>query len=346
MTKRTRLFFFFAVGILVVGLGTGALASYMGIQNLVLIGGNGPAELAYIPADARIVGFANVREVMDSELRQKLMQANPGAVDGSNKFLEETGIDIRSDVDSVVGALTGEADAKNARPLMLVRGRFDHSRIESLVRQKGGVVSEYQGVRFLTEPNDEFGLAFVEPGLVAVGSAAAVRRALDAKATGTDVTDNADVMRHIKEVDGGNAWAVGRFDALTGGRQLPAELANQLPAISWVSISGNINGGVQGIVLAEARDDAAANDLRDVVRGFVALARLQAGKRPEFSTLLNSLELGGQGKAVSLGFAVPPELIDAISAMHAMRSRQPEAQPQSPPELLEPSLQAVPVPAL
>ena len=41
MTKRTRLFVVIAAGILVVGLGTGLLASYMGIQNLTLIGGNG-----------------------------------------------------------------------------------------------------------------------------------------------------------------------------------------------------------------------------------------------------------------------------------------------------------------
>ena len=79
MTKRTRLFVAIAAGILVVGLGTGLLASYMGIQNLTLIGGNGPAELAYVPADARVLAFANVRDVMDSEVRRKLMELHPDA---------------------------------------------------------------------------------------------------------------------------------------------------------------------------------------------------------------------------------------------------------------------------
>ena len=75
MTNRTRRFLFVATGILVVGLGTGLVASYMGgLQGLTLIGGNGPAELEYVSADARMVAFANVRDVMDSELRQKLMQ--------------------------------------------------------------------------------------------------------------------------------------------------------------------------------------------------------------------------------------------------------------------------------
>jgi hypothetical protein len=76
MTKRTRLFLIGSGGILVVGLGTGVLASYMGLQSVV-IGGDGPAELAYLPQDVNAVAFANVREVMDSELRSKLMGIRP-----------------------------------------------------------------------------------------------------------------------------------------------------------------------------------------------------------------------------------------------------------------------------
>ncbi len=83
MTKRTRLFLAVASGILVVGLGTGLLASYAGgFQNLTIIGGNGPAELAYVPAEARFVAYANVRDVMDSEVRHKLSTLQPDAKAG------------------------------------------------------------------------------------------------------------------------------------------------------------------------------------------------------------------------------------------------------------------------
>jgi hypothetical protein len=319
MTKRTRLFFFFAVGILIAGLGTGLVASYMGFQNLVLIGSDGPAELAYIPADARAVAFADVRQVMDSEVRQKLMQLQPNTTAGADKLQQETGIDIRTHVDKVIASLSGDATDGNQRPLLLVRGSFSTSAIESMIRQKGGQVGEYQGTRLLTDPDDNVAVAFVEPGLVAVGTVAAVRRAIDTKASGTNVTSNADVMRLVKTIDDGNAWAVARFDALTGGTRLPADVAKQLPAINWFAASGTINGGIRGVVHAEARDEVAANDLRDVVRGFVALARMQTGQRPEFAELMNSFELGGQGNTVSLGFAVPAELIDVIGAMHAGR---------------------------
>ena len=73
MTRRTQRFLFLGVAILVVGLGTGLLASYVGFPNLGITS-DGPAELAYVPADATAVAFANVREVMDSAVRQKLIQ--------------------------------------------------------------------------------------------------------------------------------------------------------------------------------------------------------------------------------------------------------------------------------
>jgi len=334
MTKRTRLFLFFAVGILVTGLGTGLVASYMGLQNLVLIGTEGPAELAYVPSDARVVAYADVRQVMDSQVRQKLMQLQPDSIKGADKFQEETGIDIRTQVDKVIASISGDGAEGNQRPLLLVRGNFETSLIESLIRQKGGQASEYQGTRLLTDPEGNMGVAFVEPGLVAVGSLAAVRRALDTKLAGQNVTDNAEVMRLVKTIDDGNAWAVARFDALTGGSRLPADLAKQLPAISWFAATGTINDGIRGVVHAEARDEAAANDLRDVIRGFVALARMQTSQRPEFADLMNSFELGGQGNTVSLGFAIPGELIDVIGAIHAARPR-PDSQPEVGPTLKE-----------
>jgi hypothetical protein len=344
MTKRTRLFLFFAVGILVVGLGTGLVASYVGIQNLVLIGSDGPAELAYIPADTKVLAFADVRQVMDSELRQKLMQLQPDSAQGADQFQEQTGIDIRTDVDQVVASISGDDGDNGQRPLMLVKGRFDTARIESLIRQKGGEVSEYQGVRLLTHPEADMGLGFVAPGLVAVGTAAAIRRALDTKASGNDVTDNPEVMRLVKDIDDGNAWAVARFDALAGNARLPVEVAKALPPIQWFAATGTINGGIRGVLHAEARDETAANDLRDVIRGFVALARMQTGQRAEFADLMNSFEMGGQGKTVSLGFAIPSELIDALAAMHAARPRvTPEQeQPEIGPTLKElPALPAL-----
>ena len=47
MTKRTQRFVFLGVTILIVGLGTGLVASYVGLPNFGLVGSDGPVELAY-----------------------------------------------------------------------------------------------------------------------------------------------------------------------------------------------------------------------------------------------------------------------------------------------------------
>src|SRR6187455_172763 len=132
MTKRTQRFVFLGVTILVVGLGTGLVASYVGFPNLGLVGSDGPVELAYVPADATVVAYADVREVMDSELRQKLLKFSPGNDASADWFQTETGINIQTDVDRVVASMPTPNTGNPPRPLVLIRGRFDTSRIESL----------------------------------------------------------------------------------------------------------------------------------------------------------------------------------------------------------------------
>ena len=329
MTKRTQRFVFLGVAILVLGLGTGLVASYVGLPNLGIVGSDGPAELAYVPADATVVAFADVREVMDSELRQKLLKISPDADQGADSFQAETGINLQTDVDHLVASVSGVPDPSNPanmRPLLVARGRFDTGRIEAAIRAKGGTVEEYNKQRLITLEN-ELGLAFVEPDLAVVGVPAAVRRAIDTKASGKNVTGNANVMRLVRDFDNGNAWVVAHIEAVTSGNIIPQEIKQQLPPVTWLAVSGRIDDGVRAVVRAEARDEAAANNLRDVVRGLVALARLQAGAHPELSALVNSLELGGQGTTVSLGVTVPPAVIDMLGALRGQAPVQPQAVP-------------------
>jgi hypothetical protein len=215
-------------------------------------------------------------------------------------------------------------------------------RIEGAMREQGGVATDYRGthvVSMTTPDQQHIAVAFMEPGLLAFGPVDAVHRAVDMKVTRADsIKDNTDVMRLVRNVKDGDAWAVARFDAITGRAPLPADVVSRLPAISWFSASGNIDDGIRGMVKAEARDDAAAQDLREVIRGFMALARMQSGGKAEFSALINSLQLSGEGKDVTLAFSVPPEMLDALAAMRAHHgdlghapdapSRQPQPRPR------------------
>jgi len=320
MTKRTRLFLGVASGILVAGLGTGLVAAYVGgFQNFTLIGGDGPAELTYVPADARVVAYADIRNVMNSEVRRKLSASLQGTGDGAAHFKEQTGIDLETDVDYVVASSSGMGEPTQGEPpLVLAKGRFDEVRIEGLIRDQGGVVEDYNGSKLLISGEKKLAVVFLEPGLVAIGGADAVRKSIDTKAAGSNVKGNDEVMRLVRDIDDGDAWVVARFDALTGGR-LPAEVANQLPPINWFSARGFVNSGVDGQLRVETRDEVSAKNLQDVVRGFMALGRLQSGQHPEVAAFLDTVQLSGDGKTVSLSFSLRPEMIEALGALRAQR---------------------------
>ena len=332
MTKKTRYFMSGSAAVLIAGLGTGLVAYYGGGFPSLSASRSGPSELSYVPADSAVVAFANVREVMDSQLRQRLKQVLPQE-QGQKEFQDQTGIDIERDIDYVVAAATGIGSAQgNPEPtgLVIARGRFNTTMLESLAREHGGVVEEYKGKRLIkstgrrshdvdvAEPRTVVNkaahtvvLAFLEAGLVGIGSEAAIKSAIDAQLTAHSITSNNEMMELIADIDmGNNAWAVGRFDAIANQAKLPAEIASKLPAIKTFAAMTHIDGGITGTLRAEAHNDESANNLRQVVQGLLALGKMT--NDPKAMALINSLQLTGTGKTVALSFAVPSEVLDMI----------------------------------
>jgi hypothetical protein len=323
MATRTRFFLLASTLVLVVGLCTGLVAYYGGLPTFASTRAAGPEELKYVPADAAIVAYANVRDVMASQFRQTLRQVLPDAdKQGQNEFQAKTGIDIEHDIDHVVACVEPGQSKEDHNGFVMLRGNFDAARLEALAREHGAKPSaqQIQGVRLLRwtqgGPHGDKGgaIAFVEPGLIAIGDEAIVTRALS-QTGGTNITSNDELMGMITDVEGNaNLWAVGRVDAIANDPHLPPQIASQIPSVKWFSASSRINGGLSGVLRAEARDDEAAKNLRDVVQGFLALAKLQAGNKPEFDSVLRTIQLSGSGRTVAVSFEVPTEFIQAMSA--------------------------------
>jgi hypothetical protein len=331
MSRKTRYFVLASGSILAIGLGTGLVASYMGLPVSVLSRAAGPDELQYVPAEAAVVAYADVKDVMNSQFRQRFRELEPKSSE-RDEFEQKTGLDIERDIDSVVAAFIpgprGLGDNPDESAVVLARGRFEPARLEALAIEHGGKVEDYRGKRLLTHTeattNHGEGLAvgFVESNLVALGGIQSVKRAIDARAENRSVVSNNDLMRLVAELDNSNAWAVGRFDAIAREARLPSEVQAQLPTLQWFSAAGHINGGVSGLIKAEARDEAAAQNLRDMLRGFLAFARLQAGSRPGMQQMVDSLQLSGDGNTVALSFDIPSEFFDALEAIAKQKKAQ------------------------
>jgi hypothetical protein len=333
--------------VLAAGLGTGLVAYYNGLPMLASAAQSAALEeLKYVPESAAVVAYADVRDVMNSEFRQKIRAILPdNDAKGQEEFQRETGINIEQDIDHVVAWMTPVPgpNGQGVRPtgLVLAKGRFDTAKLEALATAHGGIVETIGAIRVIRpdpnkreeaakvdveRPGDDGHVrmhrrhagagpmvAFLEPGLIAVGEESTIRAAIEHGGKGRSIRDNQEMVNLIGDLEGSsNAWAVGRMEALTSRADLPEPLKQHLPAVKWFSASSHVGGGISGLLRIEAKDDEAAKNLRDVLNGAMAMVRLHAGQKPELAPVIQSMQVSGTGTTVALSFEVPPALVDTL----------------------------------
>ena len=307
MTTRTRYVLLGGAGVMAVGL-AGGLVAWVSSSLPPLVAQERPDELRYVPPEATILSFANVREVMDSELRRRLREIQP-ELDGQREFQERTGIDIERDIEYVVGGLVPDG-SDDTSGIAILAGNFDADRLETLALEQGGAASDYRGSRLITIADESVAMAFLEAGVIAVGSETLVRRTIDLPFGGGGVDSNDSLMGLLRHVErGSTAWTIGRLDDPRGGEWLPDEVESQVSQVAAFAAGARVNGGVSGTLTAETRDEETGRNLRDLLQGFLALARLQVGSRPELSGLLDSIRLTAVGANVTLAFDLPSDAV-------------------------------------
>jgi hypothetical protein len=343
MTRKTRYFIVAAGAVLVVGLG-GGLIAYFAYNRVAGLPAGVPPEMRYVPANASVVAFADVRAVMGSELRRSLMPSvDPESRKGRQMMNDFAGVDLEKQVSRVVAYVEpykapdpqAQAEPDIPRVLVLVNGTFDPARIETFIRERAGTMDDYKGRKLFvhSEHGHEVAVGLVGSDLIAMGPADLVRGIIDlsqASGRANNITANPEMMALIRDNSGSTAWVVGQFDEIRRRMRLPSGVAQQVPPIRLVSVKANINGGVKATIRAEAGDKAAADQLRDVVRGFISLARLQGGAKPEIDGMLKSIELSGSDSSVRLSVALSPEALRAVAPGPRRRANPEPSVPQNP----------------
>jgi hypothetical protein len=341
MTQRTRYFFAAAAVALIAGIGIGLVAYYQTSRQAVIPAGL-PDELRYVPATAALVAYADVKTVMNSELRRELERSTMGPRRERSDMHEFAGVDVEKQVNHIVAYLetieTGSAAVQTGQPaqrpesgtsrpdgpprgLLIAQGTFEQAKVEQFLREQGSTIDDYHGkhiaIRRLAPENNvkELAVGFLQPNLIALGDADLVRAAIDLSTNtspAANVTSNAEVMDLVRDAAGDTAWVVGHFDAVTRRIGVPASMRQQVPPLRMVAAKARINGGVKATIRAETADQAAADQFRDVIRGFLSLIRLKGGAKPEMQDILKSIELGGSGSTVQLSFAMSAETFRAL----------------------------------
>ena len=208
MTRKTRYFVLAAGAVLVVGLG-GGLVAYLAYNRVAGLPAGMPPEMRYVPANAAVVAFADVRAVMSSELRRSLMPSvDPESRKGRQMMNDFAGVDLEKQVNRVVAYVEqykapdpqAQAEPDIPRALVLVHGTFDSARIESFIRERAGTaMDDYKGRKILMhrEHGQDIAVGLVGSDLIAMGPADLVRGIIDlsqGSGLAKNITANAEMM--------------------------------------------------------------------------------------------------------------------------------------------------------
>jgi hypothetical protein len=323
-----------------VGLG---LATAMGVLVLAparAAVGPLPAEGLALPAEARFLVGVDVKRLVASPLYARFAKGPGGLRPDAFKALEDkTGINPERDVRELIvaGGLGG-----GRQGVALVLGDFDQYQVGRALEtgKKGATWKKLGGTTvylFGEGSPSATAVSFLDKHGIVLGPAAAVESTVEGRAEGRGgLKGNTALMELLASVKPGSTfWMVGDQSLLAnmptsvpGPGSSGGSSANvTLPKLNSLTVTGDLDPVLSLDVVGGAADAAAASSLADVVRGFVALAVLQASQKPELKALQTAITVTPDGSRVRLNARFPHDLLEALA-----KPRTPAAAPAPGPD--------------
>ena len=296
-----------------------------------------PAEGLSLPADAQFVMGVDVRRFVASPFYSRFggehAEARPQAFD---EMEAKTGINPERDVDAiyVAGRKGTSGKRHDGDGVVIVVGTFDRYKVQRAIEtgEKGVTTARHLG-----HPMYLFGeesgrgkagaVSFLDDKTLVMGSRASVEQTIAARNDGKGgLRSNAAMTALLEGVRPGSTfWMVGDQSVLSQmPKGLPAPGGSGesigLPPLKTVVVTGDLDPVLSFEATGEAADPAAAQNLADVVRGFMAFANLQAGQKPELKQLSSAVSVTTDASKVRIAGRFPYEMLDALRAKKAARA--------------------------
>ena len=281
-----------------------------------------PGGALILPADARFVMGFDMKRFTASPFYARYATERGMEPEALRELEEKTGLNPARDVEQIVVAGT---PGPGQVGLVLVTGRFDLYKLgrtlETEHKARGYNHAGATLYAFKEEGPDAVALAFLDETALLFGRRDRVEAATASRTKGeTPLKKNAALLGLVEKVRPGSTfWMVGDQSLLASlPTSVPAPGASadgasvNLPALKSVTVTGDLDPQVSLAVTGEAADEAAARNLADVVRGFVALVSLQAQQKPELKQLASAVSVATEQNRVLVSARIPYEMIDAL----------------------------------
>jgi hypothetical protein len=300
--------------------------------------------LALVPADASTVGVIHWSELRASPFgAQVFSQMDDVSTDGdAARFLRETGLTPREDIDTVVVAMTHPTAGGSDDGLVIFEGRFDLARIAGALVARGATKQAGAGGEYYRLPDEgekhEGAVALVNARMLIAGAEAAVVGALARRESGGagGLMSGPGLGRHLSRVDrDASAWALvdlTRFPS-TQNREAhvsihadsdegPSQaIVGVMKSVSLLALQAKMHGDAIDVSATGLSDDAENRDLLvDSLRGVLAMWRMAVQeKSPELVAVLRGFRIQNDGEGVSISGTLPASFLKTLAAEHRAR---------------------------
>jgi hypothetical protein len=295
--------------------------------------------LALVPAGAATVGVIHWNELRSTPLgAQVFSQMDEVSTDGdAARFLRETGLTPREDIDTVVLAMTRVGGGASDDALVIFEGRFDLARIAGALTargaalQKGGSGEYY---RLANEHNhDDGAVALVNAHLLIAGSEDAVVSALARRESGGTggLMSGEGLGKSLSRVDrDASAWALvdlTRFPA-TQNREVHVDvhvdedggpsraIVGAMKSVSLLALQAKVHGDSVDVSATGLTTDAESRGLiEDSLRGVLAMWRLAVQeKSPDMVSVIRRFRVESDNEGVSISGTLPASFLRSLAA--------------------------------
>jgi hypothetical protein len=328
--NRSRWVLILALTVVVVGVVAGAGAIWMSSARAAV----GPlaGEALILPKDSRFVMGFDVKRFTASPFYSRFAKERGMKPDALEQLEARTGLDPARDIDQIVIAGAGPG-RKGSPGLAVAFGRFDLYRLGRAIETEGKALgTTHEGVTVYSFADGEpraLAVAFLDESSLVMGAKDEVLAAISSRTRNeTPLKGNTALMALVEKVRPGSTfWMVGDQSLLASlPTSLPAPGASAdgaatmtLPALTGLTVTGDLDPQVSLAITGEAKDALAAKNLADVVRGLVAMASLQAQQKPELQQLASAISVATEENRVLVNARFPYEMLEAL---------QPKAKPK------------------
>ena len=265
------------------------------------------ATLKYFPPETQGIVFIDVAALRSAPLVQDVLSKGQFTLPkGLNDLEENTGFDLRRDVDRVT---MGKINPREK--LVVADARYDKFKTEQFLKDKGRQVETYLG-RAIYRDGDA-ATSFLD-NVIFFGTENAVKGAIDRITYPGSAQIGSDLLDAIRTVEAGNqVWAVGNFSQ----EDLPAtKLRESMPAAQILkslrhgTYQMRVDRDLHARATGNFSDADTAGNLADMARGFIAVAKLQvARQQPDFLHLLDGIQVSNNGSVVMVRIEEPGDLL-------------------------------------